>query len=410
MKKSITIIITICLIITLFPTVSQAAVTPHFIAVNDTLLPFGDDTMPNISGGAILVPYSVLASAGVGAVTFGSLDRVRLYRGSKQADIYAEQGLAEDGYGNALAWPSSKRENGKFYVPLHQVCNYFGLTYELIEVGRSVIPDTQIWVIRIISDARLNGSAFVAQYRSDMVAAYNAYYASPTVNGVTSEPMEEPPPSYSDVTIFLSFHDLSAGDPVEILRALNAGPEPGYAPCFFASAKDIVGSSGLIRKLSGSGYQIGILLIEGTFGEYQEASALLFEAAKIRTVLISASASASEIAVEMAEARGLQYWGSVECDGLEVEEDGEEEEEMSANSTAAQENASSVPENMSATQIIEAFPTESGERYNLILPCSESTLSALPEVLEYLQAYEYTIAKINEIVAPPQYAPMAAEE
>ena len=227
-KMNVAIIIALCLSIAFIPTVSHAAVSPHFVAVNDTLLTFSDSTMPYVSGGVILVPYEILSIVGIWSLSSAGFDYVQLYRGSTQVNFYAERGVTEDQYGNVLAWPTTQRARGKFYVPLIQVCDYFGMSCEIIEVGRDVIPNRQIWLIRIISGAALSSSDFIARYRSEMLSAYNEYYgfsqpASPTPSEASpSPPVEEPPPDYSDVTVYLSFNDVTAGGAGGVLEMLDA--------------------------------------------------------------------------------------------------------------------------------------------------------------------------------------------
>ena len=409
-KKIAVVIVALCLMAAIIPTVSRAEISPHFIAVNDTLLPFNDNTMPYVSGGLILVPYNILSMAGVWSAVSENLDQVKLYRGNLQVDFFAARGVTQDRYGNSLDWPAAMRIGTGFYVPLHQVCEYFSLRYELIEVGRSVIPNRQIWVVRIISGAALSSSDFVTQYRNNMIAAYNDYYASLSSSspGDTSQPPEEEtPPNYSDITIYLSFSDITAGSADRVLDLLDAGATSGYPSCFFVSEDDIVKNPGLIRKISAGGHTVGICLAEGTYEEYVKVSALLFEAAKIKTVLVTVcppetpaeensdddetpvdmvsddneEAPANELsdpAVEAAIATADEY-GLVYC-GISWNFGYEESNEEA--------------------DVTENFPTNSGERWNLMFTCSESTASALPNVLTFLRVYDYSVSGIVETASP----------
>ena len=434
MKKiAIFVSVALCLVAAVLPTSSRAAISPHFMAVNDTLLPFEDANMPFISGGTILVPYNILSSAGVWSFVSGDSGRVLLYRGNRQADFSVGRGVTEDREGNALNWPPAQRIGVSTYVPLHQVCEYFGLAYELIEVGRNVIPDRQIWVVRIISGDALTSAEFVDQYRGDMIASYYGYYGPPPSPSSTTPPTtpppgetppepptEEPPPSYSDVAIYLSFYDISAGSAERILNQLGASAAPISPSCFFVSAGDIMKHPGLVRKISGSGHAIGVLLEEGTLEEYLEASALLFEAAKIKTVLISthapgkpengqadagaaplgetadageasanepapadadtggsvtdAAAQTAQAAIATAYAHGLIYWGASQSFGAVGD---------------ASESA-----------VTDGLPTASGERRNLSFSCSDVTASMLPDVLSFLRTHEYAVTGIVETTAP----------
>ena len=371
-KKLVSAIIILCLVATLVPHTSRAAVTPHFVAVNDTLLPFGDATMPYISGGVIYVPYGVFSGAGISASSTENFSRLRLQMGARRVDFYPVYGTTEDRVGDVLDWPPARREGGRTYVPLFQVCSYFGLSYEFIEVGRSVIPDTQIWVIRVMSGPALSRQDFVDRNKDAMLAAYNSYYGLGGAEGPGAPP-EEPPPTYGDVTVYLSFFGMSSGGAGQILDMLDSREAPAPPACFFVSAGDIKECPGLIRRAYGSGHSVGIWFDGGNLDGYLEASALLFEAAKIRTVLVTAN-EPTESVISFAGAHGLVLWG------VELDQDTDAE--------------------ITAGAVIETLPLDSGERANLSFACTGETAGMLADVLLHLSAYEYSVGTITETVVP----------
>ncbi|MCL2046752.1 MAG: hypothetical protein FWG88_10270 [Oscillospiraceae bacterium] len=378
-KKSLTVIFVLCLIIVLLPIKTKAAISPHFIAVNDTLLPFRDDVMPYINGEQILVSHEIFSNVGVWSVSAGDFEEVRLYVGARQVDFYPESGLTQNQFGNELSWPAAQVIGGKFYVPLHQVCEYFGLEYQLIEIGRTVIPDKQIWIIRIISSARLSSTEFVNRYRTDILSAYDEYYAPPTPIQ-TEISIMEPTPSYSDVSVYLSFHDISSPYISEIVDLLENSNPANYTVCFFLSANDIKNNPAMVRKLDGMGHVIGIWLQEGTYEEYLNTSALLFEAAKVKTVLISADIAEAE-ASEMAQMHGLSYWGaSIHIGGTPA-------------------TPSSLI-NWTAIAVTDALPTLSPDGFCLRFACNENAAAMLPSVFNHLYTYEYTVPAITETTNP----------
>ena len=184
-------------------------------------------------------------------------------------------------------------------------------------------------------------------------------------------------PTYGDVTVYFSFHGLSAGSCASVLDLLyNQGAAmPPF--CFFVSADDIKAAPGLIRKLYGSGHTVGIWLEEGTLREYLEVSALLFEAAKVKTVLVSAN-WATVAAARLADAYGLIFWGASQ-EPVPDGEDGEVDTEV---------------------DITETLPTESGERAMLSFDCSEGTAEILTDIFAHLKMFEYTIGTITETTIP----------
>jgi len=228
-KRIAAILIALSLIAVLVPLASRAAISPYFMAVNDTLLPFRTDNMPYISGGEYFVPVKVFGGLGIYDVPSNESDFVRLYKGGKKyVDFHIARGVTENEDGNTLNWPPARKIGNRFYVPMRQVCDYFNLTYDIVEVPRDIISNEQMWVIRIISSANFNNPTFMSLNKNELRTAYNDYYAPPvTVSPPTADvtpvppPVEEPPPDFSSVTIHLSFCDVTAESAGWILDLLD---------------------------------------------------------------------------------------------------------------------------------------------------------------------------------------------
>jgi len=369
----------------LTPITSQAAVTPYFVLVNETLLPFSESTMPFIVGGEMFVPVlpiNVFRELGVWAV--GSDDFVRLFRGDRYVDFYTTPGDARttNHDGLILRWPHARSVGGRFYVPLRQVSDFFGLTFQIVEIPDSIIPERPMQAVRIISHSAINGPTAVGMNRDGIRSAFEERFVppqtlpGPPVVGDPPSPLPpvepELPPDYSDVTIYLSFFDLSGGSAEQILDLLDTESAAHVRACFFVNSEDVFSDPGLIRRISGTGHTLGIWLEEGTFEEYLKISAILFEAAKVRTVIISAS-DATEQARETAQAHQLIFWDSA---GSVIDD-----------------------EAPSVSDITATLPRESGARHNLLFLCNEQTTSVLPGVYAYLRTNRFTIEKITETVA-----------
>jgi len=360
------------LVLTFFaPPVSRAAVTPYFIAVNDTLLPLDDSTMPLIHNGIYFVPYAVFRGVGIYSASSLRDSRVLLYRGDSSLNFQVG-GMTTDQGGNSLLWPSARRDGNRLYVPLRQVTEYFGLSYEIIEVSRDIIPDSDISLIRITSDAAIipNAVTFASMRGGYLRDAYNRYFA--TTGPDNDIPPVDLPPDHSDVTVYLSFHDISSYGAARILDLLESPAAPGFRAGFFVSADDIINNPGLIRRIFGGGHAIGIWLAYGTYDEYLHASALLFEAAKITTIIVSAD-DATETATATADLHGLIFWDA---------------------------SISFASGNVTTPGITGVISTVSGARQNLRFTCCESTASALPGVFSFLRTYSYTAGLITETAAP----------
>ena len=170
-KKAAAAIVVLSIMAAFAPAVSLAAITPYFVAANDTLLSFNESTMPYVSGGDILMPDRVFEGAGVWSTSSADREMVRLYRGNRYVDFFTESGETRSQDGNALNWPSARRTGRRFYVPLRQVCEYFGLTYQIIEVPSNIISEERMRIIRIISDSTVSGTSFVSTNERALRAA-----------------------------------------------------------------------------------------------------------------------------------------------------------------------------------------------------------------------------------------------
>lgn len=391
MKKKIAVILAVLCLMALFePTVSHAEVKPGFISVDDVLIPFTDENMPFIIGGRVWVPAKVFESLNIWSQGSEEEERVVLYGGNRYIDFSTRPGASstKDHNNEVLNWPPARRVGRVFYVPVEQVCEFFGLSVDLREISSDIIQQQQMWIVMIMSGNITNRQSFIQNFmyqnRNALRIAYNAYYSPPTPPsppvspGVTEPPPEEEEPTdFSGVSIYLSFYDTSAGNAEWIMDVLDIQAEFGNHSCFFVTADDILDNPGLIRRISGAGHTIGIRLLTGTINEYDRTSALLFEAAKIRTVLVSV---AEDVLVEKTtdDLPGLINWTD------------------SQDSVLVDERAWSDI----LSDITDMIPRETGERYSIMLPCSEKTALLLPGVISFLMEYKFALEKITETSVP----------
>ncbi len=144
---------------------------------------------------------------------------------------------------------------------------------------------------------------------------------------------------------------------------------------FFLRAEDIRTSPETVRRLVAEGFSVGALLGGEPLAEYEEFSSLLFEAARVKTLLVSAeSAEYEEDVGGMAATAGLVYW-DYDVDGVQ--------------GGAGISYASMV------TAYIEFRP----ERADVRIQCGERTDSCIASVLLFLQENSYTVRAPNEVEA-----------
>jgi len=406
MKKRIALLLVfLCLAVVLEPAFSRAEDSPAFIAINDTILPFNDDYMPFAVGGMVYVPAIVFKDLNIYAEGSAETERMVMYTGAGSAMRFLEFSTrpgytsVKDQNNNTLSWPAARRIGRRFYVPLRHVCEFFGLQVNAYEISRDIIPDRQISLVRIWTDISLSAQTLINRNRNALRAAYEQYYAPPVTPPPTVTPggpdepppeIDEPPPVYSDVSIFLSFYDVSAGSAEWIMDRLDIQATFGYHTCFFVSADDVLSDPGLIRRISGAGHTIGIRLKEGTLDEFNRTSELLFEATKIRTVLVTVieETGSEDSGDDAAERETITVDVQLLSSGLIV---------WGCSQNLNFINGSSEPD---ITGITDKIPTETGERYSLMFPCSEEAALVLPGVITFLTTYEYSLEKITETTDP----------
>ena len=99
----------------------------YYIEINNMRLQHGDGNMLYVADDEIYLLPDVLSEVRVWHVA--TAEQVRLYTGpSRYVEFYTVEGIAEDQDGNILAWPAVLSIDDVFYIPLREVCDFFGLT------------------------------------------------------------------------------------------------------------------------------------------------------------------------------------------------------------------------------------------------------------------------------------------
>ena len=232
-------------------------------------------------------------------------------------------------------------------------------------------------VLRFIKGSPMNDPTFINFYNTKMQEYYNAYTGTPGTPGTSASPGAQAPssspvaPTFENIYLYLSFYNLAPESFSAILDALDTA---GYKCCFFASADEIAQNADLLRRAAGTGHSIGIWLEKGTFDEYQAASALLFEATKIRVVLISAGGDAAEAAKATADSKGLVFW-----------------------TVTKMYDASSKLTLGSVTGSLSALGVS---RAGLNFACTDKAAAVAGPLFTYLAEKKYSVRRITERTAP----------
>ena len=110
-------------------------------AVNDSILPLSDSTMPARLGGEVYVPYSVFSQLGVSASSSdGVLD---LSANGETLSFSPAEGYVYDQNLNSYSTPAYSM-NGTTYVPVKLCCGKFGLSYSTLAVAGCRKPYAEV--------------------------------------------------------------------------------------------------------------------------------------------------------------------------------------------------------------------------------------------------------------------------
>lgn len=352
---------------TLIAPVSLAADDVCFLATNDTLHEVS--LRPISNGGGNCMPASVLTNFGIYCYADGTL--AIAYTADKQLIFDLETGLTYDGASDNTYWGSATTKNGVLYVPVDAVCLHFGLSSSYIEgTGTGDI-------LRIKdSGAVLSDSQFVAAASTLMQSRYNEYKASiatPAPSAWIPPPVpEEPEPTQSpspspatarrDTKVYIYFLEMPSRELLDMLDGSN------IHALFFLTGQDILSDPSTVRRIVGSGHEIGILSGTDHKEEWFTANSLVFNTAWIYTIYITSLEDASGC-LEFAEENSLFY--------------------VDIGKPAYGLDDPSLPD-------ITGFLDSSSVSADIWLKCGENTQSILPSLIDYLVTQKFNLQIVRE--------------
>jgi hypothetical protein len=306
-KIAFIIVCAICLAIILPLPTADATSSYHFIVINDKVEPLKKDTVPIEYEGVMYVPLSIFNSTALKTYYItDSKNRIATIYSTSQFLRFNIGSETRDDENNSYSY-SAILVNTSFYVPAKEVCEFFGFGYSVVND-----PATYPFIRITNSDAVLSDSAFARAAASRMQALFTEFLDSfaPTPTP-TPTPFPTPTPTPTptsparpEVSVYLSF--FGAGD--EALRVLNLLTLYGDSACFFFTADEIRENADLVRRIAAYGHSIGLICSENLIEDYKEASKLLFEAARIKSVLIALEGEYTKALGEAAEDMGLIIW------------------------------------------------------------------------------------------------------
>ncbi len=293
MKKRIFILL-LCVLLLLSPLhYTSASTGVNYISINDTLPPDLVNTFIYYSG-TVYVPCWLFNSYSLGVYYsyIESNNTAHLYQNSVQLFFETDTGLTYDGNGNYYSLPGIM-QNGVIYVPISYVSAFFGSFYY-------TVTSTQYGSVLRLKDSRvvLSDTEFFQAAAPQMQQYYLAHKPSSTPGSANPNGDDL---DHEGTELLLSFTGLPGEMCLELLKAYNV------KACFFLTAEDVIKSPDTIRRIACEGHSLGVLCGEDPERDYAETSALIFEAARVHTILVSSDAEFAELCGKAAREMSLVY-------------------------------------------------------------------------------------------------------
>lgn len=274
-----------------------SAANLYFIALNDNVPPLTAGNMPFWSGGTLYVPYTVfdanLNGSHINLGLYTSYNRtggtVTLFNLRQMLIFDLNNGTCRDDMTGIVYTSRAVMRNGRPYVSLKMVCDFFDLEYSY-----NPLPYiSQGYLVRIKSaDAVLDDTWFIdaaqelinIRLKEYTRSLSSAATANPSVSpdpGITPEPPREP--DGVNTAVYLAFRCRSADGLTDALNTLTGN---SCSAVFFLTPQLLEEEGDLVRRILGTGHSVGILAGgEDAREELERGNRALEAAAHTRTTL-----------------------------------------------------------------------------------------------------------------------------
>lgn len=307
-------VLALCTVLLCLLALPASGATVCFLAVNNTLLPLEDGSMPSIINGTYYVPYTALSvqETGVDLGVYAAYSPVRrqlqVYSGSSRLTFDLQGGTTYDGEGRSYVERAVTR-NSTVYIPIALVCELF----PTIDYSHN---DTRYGtLIRIRSSSVTLGDAAFIDAASSMMknalSRYEAAHPSPSPSPSSSvPPTPSQKPEGSGGAVYPAFL-LDSGDGLDAI--LTAVEGEGIRCLVFFPAELAESRGDLIRQTLGRGHFVGIALGEDPEGDLARGREAVARSAFSRVTAVLPGGEAVP-----GEEAGVVCWTStVDCRTLE---------------------------------------------------------------------------------------------
>ena len=261
-KKIISCVLCAALLLTFLPAPAHAVT---LTAVNDSILPLDESTMPARLGGETYVPYSVFTTLGVSAPeNDGVLD---LSANDETLSFSTAEGYVYDQNLNSYSTPAYEM-NGTVYVPVKLCCAKFGFTYSSLTLqGENVL--------RVADGSAQSDSAFIAAHTKVIENTIDNYKGStsgsdrsnntntnpapakPVDNDTIEIPKVEEKPAKKPVRVYLAYYGAPNENTAAVLDNLH---DAGRQAAFFLPTDTSEWDDDLVRRIAAEGHTAAFLL------------------------------------------------------------------------------------------------------------------------------------------------------
>ena len=261
-KKIISCVLCAALLLTFLPAPAHAVT---LTAINDSILPLDESTMPARLGGETYVPYSVFTTLGVlASENDGVLD---LSANGETLSFSTAEGYVYDQNLNSYSTPAYEM-NGTVYVPVKLCCAKFGFTYSSLTLqGENVL--------RVADGSAQSDSAFIAAHTKAIENTIDNYKGStsesdrsnntntnpapakPVDNDTIEIPKVEEKPAKKPVRVYLAYYGAPNENTAAVLDNLH---DAGRQAAFFLPTDTSKWDDDLVRRIAAEGHTVAFLL------------------------------------------------------------------------------------------------------------------------------------------------------
>lgn len=327
-RRALCALLAALMLVSLTPSVTEAAGVISFTSVNDTLLSLSDETMPFWSGGSLYVASAAFDGTDLGLFYSRSRDKmtVVLYRQRNAIIFDLAAGTIETNGGQTYAGSAIVRGDVVF-LPLDVICDYFGLEYSYTRISYG-------YLVRIKSDSVvLSDATFIDAAAQPMATRYNRYMRAKAEQAEaaaaasksaqeTKPPPQQPQPQPQqpqpqqpqqqtqtqqpepdpERTVYFVIDSTDADKTVPLLARLSEGRA---AYLFTAEALD--GADDLLRRLAAGGGAVALHVdasegAESALAQIKAGNRAVWAAANLKTRLVRLDGASDETIRRVTEA------------------------------------------------------------------------------------------------------------